>query len=211
MKDYPKSGLKGQQFIYGEILPSVFIDVMARMHVKPGAKYYDLGAGTGKTVALACMMGLNAVGIDMHEARVDETCQHVPAIREASINMGSQGTVRNIKNNFTQVDWSDADIVFTNSILFPQKVLDAIGEIGSYMKPGSFIVHSTDAGHDCPGPFQRVGVVKERTSWSISAEWAILTVLPNPHNSGSPRPKPQNQDLTNSLLAQCSTSETLFA
>merc|ERR1719333_1719583 len=47
---------------YGELLPFGVLDMLWRVGAKPGDRFYDLGAGPGKVVALAWLCGLRATG-----------------------------------------------------------------------------------------------------------------------------------------------------
>jgi len=54
---------------YGEVLPETVAAMLHRLGARAGQRYYDLGSGTGKTAALAWLLGLDATGVELVSAR----------------------------------------------------------------------------------------------------------------------------------------------
>merc|ERR1719321_2077011 len=92
---------------------------------KAGQRYYDLGSGMGKTTALAWLMGLDATGVELATPRWQTSCAALGRLRALrnSSNSSLPG-LRYIHASFTEIDFSDADIVFTDSMMFTPEMLE---------------------------------------------------------------------------------------
>ena len=76
---------KPDEFTYGELPRSSFLRILDEVGAKRGETYYDLGAGDGKTVALAWAAGLKAKGIELLEKRFALSCVAVEKIEAKGI------------------------------------------------------------------------------------------------------------------------------
>ena len=96
-------------------------------------------------------------------------CAVLVQVRDRLLNEGvGDGTrLHFLHADLLEVDFSGADIVFANSLMFPRKVLQHIANMARCMKPGSRII--TDAEGESlalPGPgFQLVQKVTLPTTW----------------------------------------------
>ena len=105
---------------YGEILPeSVSLLINDIQYIDSNDVFYDLGSGTGKV----CLQFINetevkkSCGIEFDKKRYDE-----------SLNLLSK-TNKNlqfINTNFIDYDFSDATIIFTDSIMFSDETLSIL-------------------------------------------------------------------------------------
>ena len=158
-----------RHFVYGEVLPSSFAAMLQYIGAKESDRYYDLGAGDGKTAGVAWSLGLHAVGIELIERRFNASCGAVSALREAlrepaHAAVGHSGSLRMVHGSFLHVDWSDADIVFVASVTFNDALMGELAARARHLRRGAKIV----SWHAFPGPEFRSlgdGVVHMQTSW----------------------------------------------
>jgi len=157
---------------YGEILPATVVELLARAGARPGQKYYDLGSGTGKTVVLAWLLGLDSVGVELASTRWGTGCDAVRHAREAKLN-GTGGELRLVRSSFLDVDFSDADIIFMDSVMFTDQMKSCLSRGLRRLKPGAILVSFGGM----PGPgLKKVGTFNGATSWSERTTWTIQTV-----------------------------------
>jgi len=108
-------GLKGilrdSATLYQDLPPEGVIDMLKKVGAKEGQKFYDLGAGPGKTVGVAYLAGFNAVGVELAESRVRGACKALGKLHN-STSKTHLGSMSMIRGSFTDVDFSDADIAF---------------------------------------------------------------------------------------------------
>lgn len=126
--------------IYGELKPQGVITLLRSLGVKSGMHYYDLGSGGGKTVAIAGQVfGMNATGIELSEVRHDVACAALRKLKNNKSRARSGG-IRFVHGSFFDHDFSDADIVFTDSLMFSPDMLTRLGRLGRGLKQGARIV-----------------------------------------------------------------------
>jgi len=159
--------------VYGEIKPEAVVEMLKVTGMKEGQKYYDLGSGYGKTVVLSWLLGLNATGIELAQNRWDGSCAALRRAPELGISGGSG--VRFLKTSFLEVDWSDADLVFMDSVMFSEETMKALANQARRLRPGTKVVSSHQG---LPGPgFKDVGVLRGAVSWSSrKSNWKIQAV-----------------------------------
>merc|ERR1719235_413425 len=95
--------------------------------VKPGAKYVDIGSGTGKTPALAWLLGYDATGVELSKTRYNAACKALEDLPSVPIRppdddcdpdfSNCEPDLRFYLDDIMNIDFSDADIVFANSVL----------------------------------------------------------------------------------------------
>lgn len=121
-----------KSFVYGEILPDTFYEIMQTMQPRPGQVFYDLGSGTGKACMLAYLLYpfKKVCGIELVDPLYDASItvqkrfnnQFKPvyerefADRKLELKLGS----------FLDADISDADIVFMNSTCFQEPLMEKL-------------------------------------------------------------------------------------
>ena len=69
------AALIGHGLTYGELRPAGVAKMLQLASAKPGEIYFDLGSGTGKTVVLAWLLGLNACGVELVKERWETSCK----------------------------------------------------------------------------------------------------------------------------------------
>lgn len=102
--------LRDSATLYQDLPPEGVLDMLRKVGAKPGDKFYDLGAGPGKTVGIAYLAGLNAVGVELAESRVVGACKALTKLHASD--KDQHGSMSMIRGSFTDVDFSDADIAF---------------------------------------------------------------------------------------------------
>lgn len=170
---------------YGELRPESVAVMLADAEARPGQRYYDLGSGTGKTVVLAWLLGLNATGIELVSNRYDTACGALDRAAQAGpgrMGLGHNDSLRFVQGNFLQVDFSDADVIFTDSVMFSPETKESLARAARRLKPGARVVSYGGL----PGPgLRRVMRFKGPTSWANFTEWTIQEVEPGAQASAS--------------------------
>lgn len=170
--------------IYGELLPQGVFHMLWTVGAKPGDRFYDLGAGTGKVVALAWMAGLRATGVELSQARWGASCKGVANMGKVD-NHEDDAIVQSptlgvdfLCASIYDVDFTDADVVFACSILFSDELINKLAATARWMKPGSRIV--SYQAFDGP-QFKEIGRFSTPTTWSASGtSWVVQEVVSNP-------------------------------
>lgn len=114
------------EFTYGEIDFVHMAPVLGLCNIQPGEVFWDLGCGTGKCMAAVGLLypSLQKVcGVEYLD-KLYETCK------------ASNEALREIKNDLPEfdarhgsmleIDWSDADVLFSSSICFPNELIEGI-------------------------------------------------------------------------------------
>lgn len=162
--------------MYGELLPEGVTKMLRAVGATTGMKYYDLGSGTGKTVTLAWLMGLNAIGVELSETRCGAACAalerlpHDPVVLDGSM---PPPKLQFINANLEHVDFMDADIVFINSVLFSKRTMEVVARSARGMRPGTHVVSR----NGIPGSgFKDHGKIELQCSWWLAVPYTIQTV-----------------------------------
>lgn len=140
-EEIPKDEAHGDQAgTYGELRPRGILEMFRTVGAKPGAKYVDIGSGTGKTVALAWLMGLDATGVELSKTRYKAACESMMKLPDPVRQSDGQVDIRFLFDDIMNVDFSDADIVFANSVLMNNHTIEYIVRAAGQMKIGSKLV-----------------------------------------------------------------------
>lgn len=124
--------LKSKSFVYGEVVPESFYEIISDLNPQPGQIFYDLGSGTGKAVFLAHFLFdfAQSKGIELLDTLFDAS-QEVYQRYEKEILPQIAHELGNKQMSLTrgdilQTDFSDADIIFMNSTCFQDDLMDAL-------------------------------------------------------------------------------------
>ncbi len=98
--------------------------------------YYDLGAGEGRSVALAWALGLRANGIELVSRRYNASCEAARRLEKEQA-PGHSGHLRLMHGSFTAIDFSDADLVFMDSVLWSDETMRGIATAAKALKKGA--------------------------------------------------------------------------
>ncbi|MFV8750697.1 hypothetical protein ACNOYE_09105 [Nannocystaceae bacterium ST9] len=104
--------------IYGELMPSATIRLLAALELDRDDVLYDLGAGVGKVVLLAAATTdvRRAIGVELAESRVEQAQRAFTAARR----IGFPGVRRAamVHADLLSVDMQDATVAYTCSTAF---------------------------------------------------------------------------------------------
>jgi len=176
----------GSASVYGEIQPSAVLDMLRLTGVKEGQKFYDLGCGYGKTVVLAWLLGLNATGVELAQDRWQGSCDALHGAPKIGVSGHGNG-VNFVRASFFDVDFSDADLVFMNSVMFSDATMMGLAKVARRLRPGSKIVSSHMG---LPGPgFKKLGTLNGDVSWTHrQSRWTIQEVITTVAHASDEKP-----------------------
>lgn len=129
LKEREDQELKSKSFVYGEVVPESFYELISDLDPQPGQVFYDLGHGTGKAVILAHLLWdfKKCVGIELLDTLYNASIQ-VHNRYEKEIRPKIRQTVGDreivlLKGDILEANISDADIVFMNSTCFQDDLM----------------------------------------------------------------------------------------
>lgn len=163
---------------YGELLLADFIDMLDGAGAHAGQNFYDLGSGLGQLVFTAGLLGLDATGVEIVKQRHEQAVAAVQQAEEQGIGK-NHGSIKFLHGSFYDVDFSDADIVFINSVLFSDEMMRIISQKARSMKHGSRIISylglqdvGRDQRHVINGAwFRQMKSISMRTTFSSGSPW----------------------------------------
>ena len=127
------------EFTYGEVEFAHMIPLLELCNIKAGEVFWDLGCGAGKcllTVALLYPELKSCSGIEFLP-QLHELCQ---STLSALPTTEKHAPIKVIHGDMLEVDWSNADIIFTSSICFPEELINGIFEKAQQLKVGTRIM-----------------------------------------------------------------------
>lgn len=138
-------------FVYGDTNLDLLFEVLEFLQPKPGDVFYDLGCGGGQVVFYAALAYpfAKCCGIEYLKDLYDFALS-----RQKRFNFNLANITTSIEhklpeivfvnNDFTQVDLSDANIIFTYSTCFDDELMKKLAEtLEKQLKPGSKVVTIT--------------------------------------------------------------------
>ena len=69
-----------------------------------------------------------------------------------------------VRGSFANVDFKDANIIFMNSVTFPEELLEQVAKIAGCLNPSAKIVTAKTL----LGPFEVIDICLAKVSWSAS-------------------------------------------
>ena len=152
------------EFTYGELARNSWFFLLQAVHAISGETFYDLGAGEGRGVALAWASGLKATGIELLEKRYLASCAAIEKLKNLSLSPPhAKSTMEMHLGNFLKLDWSDADVVFINSVMCSDETMTALSNRAKFLKNGTRIVSFKPFKGD---DFATTGKISLEVSWS---------------------------------------------
>ena len=127
------------EFTYGEVEFAHMIPLLELCNVQPGEVFWDLGCGAGKCLLTVALLYPNLKACSGIEflPQLHELCQTtLSALPKDS----KHAPIKVIHGDMLAVDWSDADIIFTSSICFPEELINGIFEKAQQLKVGARIM-----------------------------------------------------------------------
>jgi hypothetical protein len=181
-----RSGQPSKSILYGEVQPDTLVQLLEHVGARPGQKYFDLGSGTGKTVIAAWLMGLDATGVELVGKRWNTACMSMLQAKRLGFKKRKDGPgLAFLHNSFSDVDLSDADIIFVNSKTFSPEMMAGLAEKSQHLRVGAKIISTSGF----PGEgFRLEGKVIGPTSSDRGAVWTIQTVIASATNSVDANP-----------------------
>jgi SAM-dependent methyltransferase len=141
-----KTGIYLQSFMYGEVTYKGLYEILHLVKPQAHETFYDLGSGTGKAVMIAALVTScqKCVGIELlkdlyHTAETikrnyfDTYLSTLPPYKKTQ-------KIEFHHADFTKFDYTDADIVFMNSVAFHYEFDDAFVEKLGHLKRGTRII-----------------------------------------------------------------------
>merc|ERR1740123_1671903 len=168
---------------YGEVLPDGILSVLRGAGAKPGMRFYDLGSGTGKFVAIATqLLGLRATGIEISLDRHTVGCAAMGRLGRPG-SSGPGGSARLVHGSFFDYDFSDADIVFVDNVEYTAEMNAHLAKLARSMKKGSVVV--LDHVWDTPD-FSVTKPLSARTTWNRNGKVSTWNMMRKVTESGPP-------------------------
>lgn len=137
---------KSKSFVYGEVVPESFYEVIKEVNPQPGQVFYDLGSGTGKAVILAHLLFdfSKVIGIELLEplysASVGVLEQYEKEIRPKIAKEVENRYLEVRLGDILEADYSDADIIFMNSTCFQEDLMNALEVKLENVRPHAAII-----------------------------------------------------------------------
>lgn len=137
---------KSKSFVYGEVVPDSFYQILSVLNPKPGQVFYDLGSGTGKAVMLAHMLFdfSQTNGIEFVESLYQASALVLKRFKEEIVpklgNKDGKSKISFIFGSFLDVDLSDGDVFWVNSTCFQEDIILALDQKLMDLKPGAQII-----------------------------------------------------------------------
>lgn len=176
---------------YGEIYLEDFIDMLNAAGAHAGQHFWDLGSGLGKLVLTAGLLGMDATGVEIVNQRYEQACA---AMQQAELQgIGDDhGSVSFLHGSFYNIDFSDADILFINSVLFSDEMMEVIAKKARSLKHGARIISYLslpDAGdrRSIGTWFKRGKSISLKASWVSGAPFRTYMVVDNNRVRGTAR------------------------
>ena len=166
--------------VYGEVEFFSFANLLERLDVKNGDKFFDLGHGTGKAMVVASLLfgdkfsSIEGVELleDLHELSVNTVSAYQTFVAENDLFSDRRGCPLVVsQGDFLCEPWTDhwtsSDIVFANSTCFDDNLMQQIAIIAERMKQGSKMITFTQ--HlPSTAPFVIVEKVNLGMSWGCA-------------------------------------------
>lgn len=178
--------------VYGELKPETFNALLARVGARPGMNFVDLGSGYGKLVIQAWLHKLNSTGVELLRPRWQQACEHMRRLGSKA-GIPPRDKLRFLHGSFLNYDFRNADIIFTDSVMFEGDMLLGLAKVAEHMKEGAYIISE----QGLPGDrFRLAETIVGPASWSNNQTWTIQTVKPKSTsvllelNESDPSPAP---------------------
>lgn len=134
--------------VYGELLPSFISEVLTKVRLKPGQKFYDLGSGVGNAVFQAALeFGAISGGCELMEHASNLTFLQQILLRKHLRLFGVKDIILKfalnqsfVKNEIVKREILDCDVVLVNNFLFDANLNVEVGKLLYGLKPGTVII-----------------------------------------------------------------------
>lgn len=129
-------------FIYGEVVPESFYEMIKKVTPAKGEIFYDLGSGTGKAVILAALFFdfSKCIGIETLEGLYEASKEILARFQH---DVSSNSTVDFKLADFLDYDFSDGDIFFVHGTCFPDELMESLSKKLECIKKGAQVITVT--------------------------------------------------------------------
>ena len=136
-----KKGINDKSFVYGEIVPESFCEILEKASIDKNTIFYDLGSGTGKAVILSKLIFdiKKSIGIEYLESLV-EASQLAYLRLKNILNLEDEDSIKFIQGDIFESDFSDGNLIFINSTCFSDDQLDKLVKMLLKLKEGSRLI-----------------------------------------------------------------------
>ena len=175
--------------VYGELLPSFTSEVLEKVGLKPGQKFYDLGSGVGNTTFQAALeFGAISGGCELmkHASKLTKLQDNlirrhlaILGIRELDLKFALSQSF--VANEQVRRDCLECDVLIINNYLFDGELNASVGKLLLGLKPGTKIISlrnfiSPRYRAQFDTVFDYLSVVKEEMSDLMSVSWTANKV-----------------------------------
>ena len=160
------------QFTYGEILPIQFLLLLKIADPKPNSIFWDLGSGTAKTLVITALEYSDfkqICGVELLDGLYDAGVRVIDKYCEMT--KTNKSKFKLVKGDMTKVDWTDADIIYTSSICFPEGLITELAEKGKALKPGTKIITLKSWG--LPDTYKVLRNLKIKMTWGNNGVYIL--------------------------------------
>merc|ERR1712166_402090 len=151
------SGCSGRSYNYAEAGLNFFalffdrcLHLCPRLHGDSGGRFYDIGSGFGKLVIAAAWLRRwdRCAGLEIVEAMHEQAVELLGQARSGALQVAPEldnstllEPVHFVLGDLTQEDWSDADMVLCNSLVFEPPLMAAFTTQAEKLHQGQLYSH----------------------------------------------------------------------
>lgn len=146
LKSRENDEFKSKSFVYGEVVPDSFYEVIAEVNPLPGQVFYDLGSGTGKAVFLAHWLFdfSRTTGIELldslYQASAEALERYEKTMKSQIADEANRSKIEFIHGDILEADFKDADIIFINSTCFQDDLMEALEPKLEVIRPHAHVI-----------------------------------------------------------------------
>ena len=153
-------------YVYGELLYPSTVKIIEKLHLSQKNVLLDLGSGLGKFALQVFLRSevRKVIGIEATEPLYVQSTKIINHVKkELPIFWDDNRELVMMANNFLDVDWSVADVIYSCSTCFTQELL---GKIGEKINQTSNIQHALSL-----RPIQSLERLKLHQVFSVECSW----------------------------------------
>merc|ERR1712216_59763 len=118
------------------------------------------------------LLGLEATGIELIEDRWKASCDALDRLRREEV-VDCRDGIRFLHANVLDVDFSDADILFSTDIMWPEEVRKSVIRKAQHLQKGSLVITNKEI----RGPgFEKVTELNLVTNWDTESTYRVHVV-----------------------------------
>lgn len=161
------------EFTYGEIEFEHMIALLQLCAPKAGDVFWDLGSGAGKCLIAAALLCPQLGSINGVE--------YLPGLFNLSQEMLAKASTLGVRpvnvvlGDMLKVDWSNADLIFTSSICFPQELIEGMLVCARQLKKGARLITLRSLPPN--DVFIQLHALKVKMTWGKTGLYVLEKVL----------------------------------